>query len=280
MTMARSDRAGGFVLHGIDPIAELNLTAWDGSSSTAAVTVRAADAEHRPIALTLDRQNTVPIGGRVVDPDGRPIAGASVRLWRLVRGRDGRIELQDRVAGGDGSFTLHTGADGRYRTSGRFPAHAGYQAEATAPGRVAARSPAVAAARDGDRPTVLVLRRLLAIEGRVVDRRGQPVAGATRAAVGRRADADRDDHRGRRPVPPARRHRGVGDRRRGEGRLPDRGAAGRRRAEAGRGRAGAHRRAARPGVSHDPVDFTRRGGEGPGPGIDRAARREGPGAPR
>ena len=34
-SLARTDRAGGFVLHGIDPIAELNLTAWDGFASTA-----------------------------------------------------------------------------------------------------------------------------------------------------------------------------------------------------------------------------------------------------
>ncbi len=73
---------------------------------------------------------------------------------------------------------LHTGADGRYRARGRFPSHGEYYAQATAPGRIMARSPAVAAARDSDKPTVLVLRRVLAIEGRVVDRRGQPVAGA------------------------------------------------------------------------------------------------------
>ncbi len=73
---------------------------------------------------------------------------------------------------------LHTGADGRYRARGRFPSHGEYYAQATAPGRIMARSPATAVARDSDRPTVLVLRRVLAIEGRVVDRRGRPVAGA------------------------------------------------------------------------------------------------------
>ena len=43
---------------------------------------------------------------------------------------------------------------------------------------------------------------------------------APRAAVGRRADADRGPHRGRRPVPPARRPRRAGIDPRREGRLP------------------------------------------------------------
>ena len=73
---------------------------------------------------------------------------------------------------------LRTDADGRYRTRRRFPAHAAYYAEAAAPGRLAARSPAVAVARESDKPAVLVLRRVRTVEGRVVDRQGQPVAGA------------------------------------------------------------------------------------------------------
>ncbi len=73
---------------------------------------------------------------------------------------------------------LRTDADGRYRTRRRFPAHAAYHAEAAAPGRLAARSPAVVVARESDPPAVLVLRRLRTVEGRVVDRQGQPVAGA------------------------------------------------------------------------------------------------------
>ena len=217
--LARTDRAGGFVLHGIDPIAELNLTAWDGFAGAGVVTVRAAAAEERPIALSLSPRNTVPIGGRVVNAGGRPIAGAAVRLRRQVRSKDGHVILDDAVAARDGSFVLHTGADGRFRTRGRFPMRGEYYAEATAPGRLSARSSATAAEHDSGKLADLVLRRIRTALGQVVDRQGRPVAGA-RAAVGRWADADRGPHRGRRPVPPARRPRRVGSAPCGEGRLP------------------------------------------------------------
>ncbi len=100
--LAHTDRAGGFVLHGIDPIAELNLTAWDGFAGAGVVTVRAAAAEERPIALSLSPRNTVPVGGRVVNAGGRPIAGAAVRLRAQLRGKDGRVILDDAVAARDG----------------------------------------------------------------------------------------------------------------------------------------------------------------------------------
>jgi hypothetical protein len=39
--VAKTDHDGGFTLRGVDPLAELSRTAWDGFASTAAVTVRA-----------------------------------------------------------------------------------------------------------------------------------------------------------------------------------------------------------------------------------------------
>ncbi len=175
---ARTDRAGAFVLHGVDPIAELNLTAWDRFAASPPTTIRAAATEHHPIALTISPKESVPIGGRVVDPAGRPIADAEVRLWRRVRDPQGVVAISDPAAAGEGSFLTHTDADGRFRTRGRLPSRADYAAEATAPGRLAARSPVIAAGPGPDRPTVLVLRRIRSARGRVVDRRGRPVAGA------------------------------------------------------------------------------------------------------
>jgi hypothetical protein len=176
--LARTDRSGGFVLHGIDPIAELNLTAWDGFAASPVVAGRAAAAEQGPIALTLSPKGTAPLAGRVVDAAGRPIAGAAVRLWRQLRFKNGRIVLADPIAAGDGGFVLHPGADGRFRARGRFPAAGEYYVEATAPGRLSARSAAVPIARESDKPSVLVLRRVRTAEGRVVDRQGRPIAGA------------------------------------------------------------------------------------------------------
>jgi protocatechuate 3,4-dioxygenase beta subunit len=174
--LARADRSGGFVLHGIDPIAELDVTARDHFAASPIVTIRAATAAERPIALVLSPRGTAPLRGRVVDPSGGPIAGAEVRLWRQLRARNGRVVLADPVADDDGGFVLRSGADGRFRTRRRCPAAGDYYAEATAPGRLSARSAAVAG--ESDTPATLVRRRVRDIEGRVVDRQARPIAEA------------------------------------------------------------------------------------------------------
>ncbi len=173
--LARTDRTGVFTLHGVDPIADLKVTAWDGFAGTPEVTVR---PDARSITLTLSAKHTTPVGGRVVDTAGQPIAGASVRIWRQLRNKAGVVIAVDPITAGDGSVALRTDADGRYRSRRRFPAHASYYAEAFAPGRLTARSPAIDLAEQSRKPPVLVLRGLRTIEGRVVDRQGQPVAGA------------------------------------------------------------------------------------------------------
>ncbi len=278
--LARSDRSGGFVLHGIDRIAELHLTAWDGHGASGVVKARAEAAAERPIALTLRTGETIPLRGQVVDGGGRPVAGAEVVLRRQVRAQTGRIVLNEPVAAGDGSIVLRTGADGRFHARGRYPACCEYYAEARAPGRIAARSTGIAVAHGQERSVVLVLRQLRAIEGRVVDRRGAADRRRRRPPGRRRADADPGHHRRRRPIPPARRHRGPGADRRREGRLPDRAQGDRRRHTAGRGGARAGRRAARRRLPFDRVHPARRRGEGTRPPTDRAPGRQGPGAGR
>ena len=178
VVLARTDRGGGFTLRGVDPLADLSLTAWDGFASTAAVTVRAEATRNQPLALMIGPKNSTPIGGRVVDSAGVPIAGAAVQIRRQVRAKDGRVIVVDPIADEDGSTVFRTDSDGRYRTRRRFPASGESYAEASAPGRLAARSPARPMAEQSGKPAVLVLRRLREVEGRVVDRQGQPVAGA------------------------------------------------------------------------------------------------------
>ncbi len=178
LTLTRTDRSGGFVLHGIDPIAELHLTAWDGRNASGEVAARVDAAAKEPIALTVGEGKTVPLGGRVVDPAGRPMAGASATLRRQVRAKNGRIVVDEPVLAGDGPVVLHTDPEGRFRARGRYPSGCEYHAEAQAPGRLAARSTSIAVGRGQDRPITLVVRAIRAVEGRVVDRQGQAIARA------------------------------------------------------------------------------------------------------
>ncbi len=175
MALARTDRSGGFVLRGVDPIAELTVTARDHFAASPVVAVRAATAADRPVALVLGPGGTAPLHGRVVNFTGWGTAGAEVRLWRQLRARNGRVVLGDPVAAGDGGFVLHSNNGGGFRTRTRFPTAGDYYAEATGRGCLSARSAAVAGGSDA--PTTLVLRRVCDASGRVVDRRGRPIAG-------------------------------------------------------------------------------------------------------
>jgi protocatechuate 3,4-dioxygenase beta subunit len=178
--LTRSDRASRFVLHGINPRAELRLTAWDGLAASTDVAVGTEDLSARPITLTVSPGHATSIAGRVVGLDGKPIAGATVRIWRQARAKDqaGRAIVIDSITAGNGSAVLRTDAQGRYRTLQRFPVQWGYHAEVSAPGRMQSRSPVVTpSTQTRDLPPV-VLRRLRTIEGQVVDRQSQPIHGA------------------------------------------------------------------------------------------------------
>ena len=118
--LTRADRDGRFVLPGVDPLRELKLVARRGpASSGTPVTIRAGNLGSTPLKLTIRPGQTGRFGGRVVDPSGRPIAGASVRIWRQVRHESGVLFLKEPVAGEDGSIVVRTGADGRFRAGDR-----------------------------------------------------------------------------------------------------------------------------------------------------------------
>ena len=219
--LARTDRTGAFTLHGVDPLAELSLTAWDGFASTPDGDGPGRGRRQRPIALTISPRNTDahrrpgrrprrPADRRRLGPDLAPGPGQG-RARRSSSTRSPPGMARSCCAP---TPTGATARDGDSRptppTTPRRPPRAGSSA----------RSPAIAAGRESDKPAVLVLRRR-------ADRRGpgrRPPGPARRRRrrppVGRRADADRDPHRGRRPVPAPRRPRRAGAGLRGEGRLP------------------------------------------------------------
>ena len=118
------------------------------------------------------------IEGRVVDSAGEPLAGAEVRIWQHVRGPDGR--LADRRVDFNGGDVLLTDAEGRFVSPDVLIAGAA-QVVAEAGGMVAGHSFWIPIAQDAVAAKVpdITLKGLRVIIGQVLDRRGQPVDGAT-----------------------------------------------------------------------------------------------------
>jgi len=179
LVMSRSDSRGRFMLHGIDPVAELTYSAWVGDSCTAGgTTALAAAALTKPVVLTITTNAASALTGRVLDTAGHPISGASVRIWRLGRGKDLKVIDLEPIMSEDGRAAVRTGSDGRYRAPRRVPFPAEFFVEVMAPGRLSTRSRSVIVADQGKELPAVTLRRVRAISGLVVDRQGQPVAGA------------------------------------------------------------------------------------------------------
>ena len=75
---AITDRSGAFRIEGIDPKAEVTLTARRGDLISASQTSTRAGGD--TVTIALSQGLTVEVSGRVVGPDGSPIADAAVRI--------------------------------------------------------------------------------------------------------------------------------------------------------------------------------------------------------
>jgi hypothetical protein len=175
---ARTDAAGAFLLEGLDPLADLRLTAQARDASTATHLTARAGTE-KPVELRIGRANSVALSGRVVDAAGVPVEGAEVRFQSHTRIEGGQIWRIDPVEFADHD-ALRTDAEGTFRTPEGLPRDGEYQATATARGMLPGRTAWLKPASGESAPFAnLMLRRLRAVEGLVRDRQGRPVAGAT-----------------------------------------------------------------------------------------------------
>lgn len=174
---ATTDDRGAFVLEGIHPTANVSMEAHaDGARTERPVT--AGPGADVPVTLRISGANTVAIAGRVVDSSGAPIPGASVRLRARPPDRN-RSVWGEPVRFGE-STTIRTGADGRFRTPRQLRRGYSYLAEAAAEGFMSDITPWLSLGPD-TAPVLadLALRRVRDVSGRVLDRSGRPVPGAT-----------------------------------------------------------------------------------------------------
>jgi hypothetical protein len=175
-----SDRHGSFRVEGVDPRTMCFLSASRGAAVTA-VPVE-GQAGKGPLTLKVDLKDAVAVKGRAIGPDGAAVAGASVRIEFRKRGPEDFSIIEGYAAlDDDGRTSLLAGADGRFETPKRLRPDLEYRAEVAAEGRVPARTEWLEPGRRTAFSDVVLhwVPPLRAVAGRVIDSRGQSVAGAT-----------------------------------------------------------------------------------------------------
>lgn len=121
-TMPEAD----FDVVALGPAEERGMLLWhEGRKLGKAVRIHPGDDKAGPVMVTLEPLAT--IVGRVVDADGNPVAGATVRgdmlpfgrndprLSATATGKDGRFQIPDVPAGVDYSLTITSSSSGTGR---------------------------------------------------------------------------------------------------------------------------------------------------------------------
>ena len=157
------------------------------------LTTQLTSGKDAPAEYAITLEPPVRIAGRVVDGDARPVAGQTVEVWS--RGRAGIPPSP--AAFPDGP--IRTAADGSFRTTAGLAAGSSYRLVVRSPGHEPILSAWTTAVGPAQCLPDLVLRPLRTIAGRVVDRRGQPVAGVEvfQAGDGPEPASTRTDDAGR-----------------------------------------------------------------------------------
>ena len=116
-----------------------------------------------------------PISGRVLDGEGMPVSGVAMNVWSKPTAKAWRSFAVVRA----GSQTIRTREDGTFEVAESMPAGHFYRVAMRLDGFESGESEWVQpAAGESTRLPDVVLRRFHTVDGRTVDRQGNPVAGA------------------------------------------------------------------------------------------------------
>jgi hypothetical protein len=92
------------------------------------------------VILHLTQQSGVAMAGRVLSPDGRPVAGAHVHLRSRRHLTPAGPAFDDELVTFDSGITLIADEQGRFRTPRELDPDGAYAAYATAPGYLTSRT--------------------------------------------------------------------------------------------------------------------------------------------
>ncbi len=168
---------GHFLLQRVPGGVDLHLSARTEERATPEL-VRVAAGQRTPVRLTVLKDAAVAFEGRVLDQDGRPVAGAWLQFRKTIQIPGGGMYGQTVVSFGE--KPVRSDADGRYRTPHGVPRSDSYALVVGAPGMVSYESKYITPLRDGKpfRWPDAILRRQRSVAGVVVDQEGKPVRGA------------------------------------------------------------------------------------------------------
>ncbi len=176
-----TDDRGEFSVPGLPPGGEVAVEVRQGDRMTDGP-VHATAGRTDPVIITIRPGLGLAMTGRVVGPDGTPIGDAVVRVKYRELSQNGRYAFPRDVPFGNDE--VRTAADGTFRTpEGIYWKGREFRVEATAEGFVSQPTDWVKS-QEGDllMMPVLALRRattLRFVTGRVVDRDGKGIAGAS-----------------------------------------------------------------------------------------------------
>ncbi|MFN2386367.1 MAG: carboxypeptidase regulatory-like domain-containing protein [Thermoanaerobaculia bacterium] len=172
---ARTDARGRFRIPGLVAQRYTVRASRDGFLPVSMSSVSAATQSRASLAIALTRAASV--SGRVRTPEGQPIAGARVRVFR-GDGPMAILNMRNPVASLFRQETVRSRPDGSFRLK-QLAASRSVTLEATKEGFAPVKKHGVALkAGETARDVQFVLTRGLQARGRVVDAQGQPVAGA------------------------------------------------------------------------------------------------------